>query len=126
MSPDGRDSCKGLRDRAGACSTRRRPSCSRRWLLSNSSRRRAPVRRCSAADSCSVVSGAMALWTRLNRRALDQLGWCECAAATITVRVIPSDRPEPEHAEKDEEEETRVFALVARWELPPSARTYPV
>jgi len=58
--------------------------------------------------------GAMALWARLNRRALDQLGWCECAAATITVRVIPSDRPEPEHAEKDEEEDTRVFALVAR------------
>jgi len=56
----------------------------------------------------------MALWARLNRRALDQLGWCECAAATITVRVIPSDRPEPEHAEKAEEEETRVFALVAR------------
>ena len=42
--------------------------------------------------------GAMALWARLNRRALDQLGWCECAAATITVRVIASRPAQPSRA----------------------------
>ena len=47
----------------------------------------------------------MALWTRLNRRALDQLGWCECAAATITVRVIPSRRPAPARVEEETLEE---------------------
>ena len=66
---------------------------------------------------CGLALGgcaAMAQWARRNRVALDQQGWCECASATLTVRVIPSDRPEPEHAEKEEEEEARVFALVAR------------
>ncbi|HEX9822534.1 MAG TPA: hypothetical protein VGD07_23290 [Methylomirabilota bacterium] len=36
---------------------------------------------------------AMAVWIRSNRTALDLQQWCECAAATITVRVIPSPGP---------------------------------
>src|SRR5207245_6900455 len=39
---------------------------------------------------------AMALWIRGNRAAFDYADWCECAAEKITVRVIPSQRPEPE------------------------------
>jgi hypothetical protein len=37
---------------------------------------------------------AIALWVRGNRAALDQQDWCECAADTLTVRVIASRRPE--------------------------------
>ena len=47
-----------------------------------------------------VVGGAVlvaiAFWIRGNRAALDQQDWCECAADTVTVRVIPSHRPEPD------------------------------
>ena len=39
--------------------------------------------------------GAMAWWTRRNRVALDALSWCECAGATVAIRVIPSRRPTP-------------------------------
>lgn len=39
--------------------------------------------------------GTMALWVRWSREALDQQDWCACAAATMTVQVIPSCRPEP-------------------------------
>ena len=46
---------------------------------------------------------AMAMWVRLNRAALDLQDWCECAGSKITVRVIPSDRPEPERVEVKEE-----------------------
>jgi len=38
---------------------------------------------------------AISLWVRGNRAALDQQNWCECAADTLTVRVIPSRHPEP-------------------------------
>ena len=38
---------------------------------------------------------AIAVWLRRNRAALDQQDWCECAAETLAVRVIPSRRPEP-------------------------------
>jgi hypothetical protein len=38
---------------------------------------------------------ATTLWLRANRAALDQQDWCECAAETLTVRVISSRRPEP-------------------------------
>ena len=37
---------------------------------------------------------AFALWIRGNRAALDQQDWCECAADTLTVRVISSRRPD--------------------------------
>jgi hypothetical protein len=40
-----------------------------------------------------VTFVAAALWARGNRAALDQHAWCECAADTVTVRVIPSRRP---------------------------------
>jgi hypothetical protein len=40
----------------------------------------------------------MALWLRLQRAALDLQDWCECAASTITVRVIQSHRPAPRPA----------------------------
>jgi hypothetical protein len=36
----------------------------------------------------------IAFWIRVNRVALDQQDWCECAADTLTVRVIPSRRPD--------------------------------
>lgn len=57
------------------------------------------------------VGGALALagfaavgvWVRSNRGALEQQSWCACAGATVTVRVIPSRRPEPERIEEDEE-----------------------
>src|SRR5436190_14088531 len=39
--------------------------------------------------------GGIFLWVRGNRTALDQQDWCACAAATLTVRVIPSSRPRP-------------------------------
>jgi len=55
---------------------------------------------------------AMAAWARSNRVALDQQNWCECAADTITVRVIPSRRPEPERVET--EEEMRILVLAGR------------
>src|SRR5712691_5493267 len=44
--------------------------------------------------------GAMGLWARLNRRAIDQQEWCECAGEKVTMRVIPSRRPEPSPVEQ--------------------------
>jgi len=49
--------------------------------------------------------GAMALWARLNRMALDQQNWCDCAAERMTVRVIVSHRPEPARVEAETLEE---------------------
>lgn len=56
----------------------------------------------AAASARTVLDGVMAgtvflgigRWIRTNRVALDQQNWCECAADTLTVRVIPSRRPE--------------------------------
>ena len=39
---------------------------------------------------------AMAFWVRASRAAFDYADWCECAGEKITVRVIPSRRPETE------------------------------
>ena len=50
----------------------------------------------------------MALWLRANRAGFDYADWCECAAEKITVRVIPSRRPEPERPPLDDEELERV------------------
>jgi hypothetical protein len=49
------------------------------------------------ALQCGLVLagfGAIVGWTRRNRAALDHLDWCDCASARVTVRVIPSHRPE--------------------------------
>jgi hypothetical protein len=49
------------------------------------------------ALQCGLVLagfGAIVGWTRRNRTALDHLDWCDCASARVTVRVIPSHRPE--------------------------------
>jgi hypothetical protein len=57
---------------------------------------------------CGLVLGglgAIALWARLNRMALDQQNWCDCAAERITVRVILSRRAVPERAEEETLEE---------------------
>jgi hypothetical protein len=46
-----------------------------------------------AACDCAVVLGAFggtAMWTCRNRVALDLREWCDCAAGTITVRMISS------------------------------------
>lgn len=37
-----------------------------------------------------AVFGAMALWVRANRVALDQVEWCACASGAVGVRVIRS------------------------------------
>src|SRR5438105_3376582 len=50
------------------------------------------------ACECAVVLGAfggMAMWTRRNRVALDLRERCDCAAGTITVRMISSRRRTP-------------------------------
>jgi hypothetical protein len=49
--------------------------------------------RTKAIVECGLVMGeigTMAFWTRRNRAPLDLEQWCECAAATVTIRVIPS------------------------------------
>ena len=59
---------------------------------------------------------AMAVWVRANRAALDLQEWCACAASTITVRVIESQRPAappwpdsfPASPAREEEEELEV------------------
>jgi hypothetical protein len=52
---------------------------------------------------------AMALWVRANRAAFDYEDWCECAAEKITVRVIPSRRPEPDPPTLEDDELQRVL-----------------
>ena len=56
----------------------------------------APARARLPLDGTLAIAAivAIALWIRGNRAALDQHSWCECAAETITVRVIPSRRLE--------------------------------
>jgi hypothetical protein len=39
-----------------------------------------------------VTFVAVALWARGNRAALDQQAWCDCAADTVTVRVVVGHR----------------------------------
>jgi hypothetical protein len=54
---------------------------------------------------CGLALGgfaAMALWARRNRVAIDAQGWCDCAGATVSVRVIPSRRREQERIEEEE------------------------
>ena len=73
----------------------------------------------------SVVGGgaflAIALWLRTNRGALDQQDWCECAADTMTVRVIPSRRlekprsPSKSHDHVDGRNELDLARLVVEW-----------
>src|ERR1700694_3881453 len=64
---------------------------------------------------------AIALWLRTNRGALDQQDWCECAADTMTVRVIPSRRPETtnsrskSHDHVDGRNELDLARLVVEW-----------
>jgi len=63
---------------------------------------------------------AIGLWVRGNRTALDLQDWCECAKDKMTIRVIPSRRPElytprmpPRvlEAPAPEEEENSVIAV---------------
>ncbi len=58
--------------------------------------------------------GAMGLWARLNRVALDQQDWCECAATKITVRVIRSRRLLTEPLEEEEDDEAWAVSLARR------------
>src|SRR5678816_172626 len=37
----------------------------------------------------------MAVWVRASRTALNMLDWCACAGATVSVRVIESERSRP-------------------------------
>lgn len=57
----------------------------------------APLGAVGTGLGCGLALGAfaaMALWVRRNGAALDLQEWCECASARVTVRVIPSRRPE--------------------------------
>ena len=59
--------------------------------------------------------GAIAVWARRNRAALDCQDWCECAGAQVTMRVIPSRRVEPEcSAAPAEPARTEALEEVAR------------
>jgi hypothetical protein len=49
-----------------------------------------PWRAVARAAACAATLAVMALWVRGNRAALDQRGWCDCAASRIRVRVIAS------------------------------------
>ena len=53
----------------------------------------APVRTLLRLALVLGAVAAMAMWVRANRAALDLQVWCACAASTITVRVIASQRP---------------------------------
>ena len=53
----------------------------------------APVRTLLRLALVLGAVAAMAVWVRANRAALDLQDWCECAASTITVRVIESQQP---------------------------------
>ena len=53
----------------------------------------APVRTLLRLALVLGTVAAMAVWLRANRAALDLQDWCACAASTITVRVIESQRP---------------------------------
>jgi len=53
----------------------------------------APVRTLLRLALVLGTVAAMAVWVRANRAALDLQDWCACAASTITVRVIESQRP---------------------------------
>jgi len=41
------------------------------------------------------VFATMSVWLRTNRPALDLQDWCDCAGASMKVRVIDSQPPEP-------------------------------
>ena len=57
---------------------------------------RAPSLRIALECVLAVAAwGATVVWIRANRVALDQLEWCDCAAKTITVRVIVSRPARP-------------------------------
>ena len=63
------------------------------------------VLRCGIAVAAFAT---MALWVHANRAAFDYADWCDCAAEKITVRVIPSRRPEPERPLLPDQELERV------------------
>lgn len=50
-----------------------------------------------AAEVATVLAnfGAMALWVRANRSALDQLDACACASEMLTIRVVTSRPKHP-------------------------------
>lgn len=53
-----------------------------------------PLRVAAQAATVLATFGAMALWVRANRSALDQLEVCACASEILTIRVV---RSRPEH-----------------------------
>jgi hypothetical protein len=63
------------------------------------------------AGLAGVTLAAVALWVRGNRMALDLQDWCDCAADTVTVRVISS---EPDD-QVDRRNELDLAGLVVVW-----------
>ena len=67
----------------------------------------------------SVAAGAVligvATWIRGNRVALDQQDWCECAAESLTVRVIASRRRSEPDDQIDRGDELDPARLVVVW-----------
>ena len=54
-----------------------------------------PARTALRGGLALATVGVLSLWVRLNGFALDQQAWCDCAASTISVRIIRSRRPAP-------------------------------
>jgi hypothetical protein len=53
-----------------------------------------PVRPFVTSAVGGIAAAAIGLWFRGNRAALEQQTWCDCASATVTVRVIAPRRPQ--------------------------------
>ena len=63
--------------------------------LAELSVRASPFRIALECGMAAAAWGATVGWIRANRVAFDQLDWCDCAAKTITVRVILSRPARP-------------------------------
>ncbi len=73
-----------------------------------------PARTVVRCGLALATIGVLTLWVRLNGIALDQEAWCECAASTISVRVIRSRRPAPSEELVVQRERERVLPVRRR------------
>ena len=73
-----------------------------------------PARTALRGGLALATVGVLSLWVRLNGFALDQQAWCDCAASTISVRVIGSRRPAPSEELVVRRERERVLTVRRR------------